>query len=169
MAQMIEGLTKIPESTFRKSLYRTRDSFNSKGPIQQKEMESIILHTIDDVRDTYNRSFPEHAFYTLEYILGNLVNDFNVPYIFVELYHLQMLILHSDYFEALGIKHAVYLKETDTLNADFINAYIKEVIDKNRGLFPNISFDFSCLEFEDAYKLCLGMATATAKMIPTLS
>ena len=167
--QLIEALGLIPESTFRESLYRTRDSFSSKGPIEQKEIESIILHTIDDVRDAYNHGFTEHAFYALEYTLGNLVNDFNLPYLFVELYHLQMQVLHSDFFEALGFKPAVYVEGTDTLNAEAINACIHDVIDRNRELFPRISFDFSCLEFTDAYQLCLGISTAAAKMVLTLS
>lgn len=169
LTKLIRELDETPEQTFKECLYRTRDSFSSKGPIQQKELEDILKHTIEEVKDTYNRSFPEHAFYTLEYAIGNLVADFNVPYILVELYHLQMLILHPDFFEELGMGQPVFKNGRDHADSDFIRNYISTVINKNRELFPNISFDYSYLDDEDAYRMCLGITVATTKMILTLS
>lgn len=169
LAQMIGELDTISEQDFKECLYRTRDSFSSRGALQQKEAAEIINHTISETRDTYNRSFPGHALYPLEFALGNLIYDFNLPYIFVALYHLQMQILHPEFFDDLGISQPVFEEDRETLNTDFIKTSLNTLIDKDRNLFPNISFDLDSIEFKDAYSFCLSIAIAAEKMVPTLS
>ena len=169
LAQLVQELDQIPETEFKECLYRTRDSYSSRGTMGQKETGDIINHSVAETRDIFTRSFAGHAFYSLEFALGNLIYDFNLPYILVELYHLQMQALHPEFFAALGLPTNIFKEDGNTLNVEWIKESLQSLIDKNKALFSEIVFDESLIDYKDAYSFCLSLAIASEKLIHTLN
>ena len=168
MTQQIQELNQLSEQEVKDCFFRTRDTFSTKGGIQQQEVANVVNNSIKDMLDSQKLSSPEHTSYILEFAMGNIIHDFNINPVFTELYHLQMNVLHPDFFKALGVQLPIFSPDNQQLDTDFINQYVYTSVGKSRKLYPSIEFRVDKLDDTNPFNFSLSLARETARMIHTI-
>lgn len=158
--QMFTELKDMPEEEFDKYLYRTRDTFTNRTAVSFATMAQEIKLGLDESRAYKKQGNDDYALSILEYSIGNLIYDFNVPLIASDLYHLQMMVFHKEFFKALGVMKPVFEEDGITFNREFIQSYIEESLMRNILNIPDFKFDINSLVYEDDYAFCESVSNA---------
>lgn len=158
--QMFAELKKMNEVEFAQYLYRTRDTFTGRGALDIPGMADEIKNGVYQAKSFKKQGMDDYAFRIIEYSIGNLVFDFNVPLIVLDLYHLQMMVLHRDFFTELGMMPPVFKEDGITLNAEFVLSWLDKSKERGKIHFPDLQLDVSTINFDDTYSFCESVSTA---------
>lgn len=166
MIQKIHEIQNIPEQEFKACLYRTRDSFHKGNVMNFKSIKESLDWGIDMIKYLQNNNFHSHALYLTEYTFGCLLFDYNTLNIINKIYHLEMMLIHEDFFQELDIISPELIDNNGVFKKDFVESYIKEVVDKHKELSPDpIVFDYSSIDYTNKLTFCMSLCTSTSKML----
>ena len=143
-----QQLCQRPKAVYFKEMYRVKTTFGITSPVTHERVSGLIdevLHHMDWYKEN---GYEKVALAISGYIVGNCLFNYAVPKPIKELYTLYYQIVESDYFQKLGFDSVLYNADTASFDKKGIIVRIKEIVLKNKRLYPSMSPNTGDLEFK---------------------
>jgi hypothetical protein len=140
-------LVKTKEDVF-PFLFTSKYTFAITSPQVYKTIADSLYNSNQNLTWYRDNSYPVIAEKICEYGISYCQYSYSLPRPITELFHLFMMVSYSDYFVALGFKEKYYDAVTKQFFPVAIAEKIKQVQDKWKSKFPNLSFKVENLRYD---------------------
>ncbi|MBL7721940.1 MAG: hypothetical protein JNK98_08105 [Chitinophagaceae bacterium] len=148
---MIDEFKKIqvmPKEEVFKNLFRSKHTFAIVAPQQYKTIADNIHASNQNMAWYRDNNYPFIATQICEYGISYCQYSYSLPSAITELFHLLMMVNHSDYFSALGYKTAYYDPATGKFEYEEIVEKVLSIQQKWKEKYPLMDFKTQNLRFD---------------------
>jgi len=148
---MIDEFKKIqvmPKEEVFKNLFRSKHTFAIVAPQQYKTIADNIHASNQNMAWYRDNNHPFIATQICEYGISYCQYSYSLPSAITELFHLLMMVNHSDYFSALGYKTAYYDPATGKFEYEEIVEKVLSIQQKWKEKYPLMDFKTQNLRFD---------------------
>ena len=164
MQDELRKLQTLTKEDFARSVYRSKATFAIANPPKMDKVKETVESSNRDSYWYIENKHPDLALILNEYGLSYNQYTFSMPDVLTEFYHLYMMVMHADYFEAIGEQKKIYEKSNNQFNKSFIQQRIIQITGRHREKFPYLSFDQSKLRFDSLYNFGISYSEQMAEM-----
>lgn len=149
MIDCFQRLATKDKLTFYPYLFRSRYTFSIVTPQSFKTIADAIYNANQNISWYKENKMPNVAAQISEYGFSYCQYSYSLPKPVGELFQLFMMINYPDYIKELGVKNE-FVTEEGGYNQEKITAGIHAVIDRWKEKYPELKFDVSKLQYDDA-------------------
>ncbi len=159
---MIEELKKIQEKKKEEIfpyLFRSKYTFSIVAP-QQHKLVADSIHGANQNMGWYkDNNYPFIATQVAEYGIAFCQYSYSLPRVITELFHLFMMVTHSDFFAAMGYRNNYYNAAENEFRSSALIEEIMEIQAKWKGKYPHMDFKTANLRFDSLSSFCYTYTT----------
>ena len=149
MIAEFKKIQALPKEEVFKYLFRSKYTFAIVAPQQYKTIADSIHGANQNMFWYRDNNYPLFANHISEYGMSYCQYSYSLPKAITELFHLYMMVNHTDYFTALGYKTAYYNAASNQFDQDDIIEKIKEIQTRWKDKYPLLDFKTQNLKFDN--------------------
>ena len=154
---MIEELKKLQgrkKEEIYPYLFRSKYTFSIVAP-QQHKLVSDSIHGANQNMGWYrDNKHPFIATQVAEYGIAFCQYSYSLPRVITDLFHLFMMVVHADFFEAMGYRTNYYNAADEEFRSSAIIDRVEEIQSKWKGKYPHMDFKTQNLRFDSLPNFC---------------
>ena len=144
----MKALVERSKEEYFKEMYRVKTTFGITSPVTHERVSGLIDEVLHHM-DWYNENDHENVALAISgYIVGNCLFNYAVAKPIKELYTLYYGIVEPEYFHQLGFESDFYNSSNNSFNKKEIKASIKDIVSKNKKMYPSMAPDLKKLDFK---------------------
>ncbi|MBL7717944.1 MAG: YbjN domain-containing protein [Flavipsychrobacter sp.] len=164
MKDAIKKLLDITKEEFAASVYNTKATFAITSPPLWDKLQEYIVNSNKDSAWYVDNKYPDLALIITEY--GMVYNHFvhSMPRVMSDLSQVYMAVLHSDYFEALGMKPLFYNREKQELNKAAIERATKDALGRYQDKYREMNWNYAAIKYTSLYDFLISFSDQLAHL-----
>ncbi len=162
MQDELRNCLRSPARILLKAYTGPKATFAIANPPKMDKVKETIENSNRDSYWYIENKHPDLALVLNEYGVSYNQYTFSMPDALTELYHLYMMVMHADYFEAIGVQKKIYDRNTNQFNKGYIQQRILQITGRHREKFPYLNFDQNKLRYDSLYNFGISFSEQMA-------
>ncbi len=162
MQDAFRKLLEVSREEFAASVYRAKATFAITNPPKTEKTRETIETSNRDSYWYIENKYPAIALILNEYGLSYNQYSFSMPHVVTDFFHLYMMVLHADYFAALGWTKKLYRSGENQFDKGAIQQRILQLVAKHKEKFPYLQMDMTRLKFDNLYEFGISYSEQIA-------